>query len=69
MSFKNTKTDGTWTYTWQAGRQLASLSKTGTAASFTYNADGLRIRKTVNSVATDYTLHGKQIVRGRFFDD
>ena len=54
--------NGTWTYTWQAGRQLASMAKTGTTASFLYNADGLRVRKTVNSVATYYTLHGKNIV-------
>lgn len=51
-----------WALTWQAGRQLVSMSKTGTAASFQYNADGLRVRKTVNGVVTDYTLHGKNVV-------
>ena len=58
----NPLADGTWTYAWQAGRQLASMSKTGTSASFLYNADGLRVRKTVNGVITDYTLHGKNVV-------
>ena len=29
---------------------------------FVYNADGLRVQKTVNGVATKYTLHGKNIV-------
>lgn len=58
----NPLTDGTWTYTWQAGRQLATMNKTGTSTSYTYNADGLRIRKTVNSTVTDYTLHGKRVV-------
>ena len=38
------------------------MSKTGTTASFVYNSDGLRVRKTVNNVVTDYTLHGKNIV-------
>ena len=27
-----------------------------------YNADGLRVQKTVNGVVTNYTLHGKNIV-------
>ena len=58
----NPQNDGTWTYTWQAGRQLASMAKSGTTATFAYNADGLRIRKTVNGTVTDYTLHGKQVV-------
>ena len=33
-----------------------------TTAAFDYNADGLRIRKTVGSTVTEYTLHGKNIV-------
>ena len=57
-----TPDDGTWTYTWQNGRQLQQMSKTGTTASFVYNAEDLRVRKTVNSVVTNYTLHGKNIV-------
>ena len=51
--------DGTWTYTWEKGRQLKQMSKSGTTATFLYNADGLRIRKTVGSTVTNYTLHGK----------
>ena len=54
--------DGTWSYTWEKGRQLKQMSKSGTTAAFLYNADGLRIRKTVNGVVTNYTLHGKNIV-------
>ena len=39
------------------------MSKSGTTATFLYNADGLRIRKTVGSTVTNYnTLHGKNIV-------
>ena len=54
--------DGTWTYTWQNGRQLQKMQKSGVTAEFVYNADGLRVQKTVNGVATKYTLHGKNIV-------
>ena len=31
-------------------------------ASFVYNENGLRVRKTVNGVVTKYTLHGKNVV-------
>ena len=30
----NMLSDGTWTYTWQHGRQLAGMSKTGTTISY-----------------------------------
>ena len=58
----NPLNDGTWTYTWQNGRQLQKMQKPGVTAEFVYNADGLRVQKTVNGVATKYTLHGKNIV-------
>ena len=59
----NPLTDGTWAYTWQAGRQLKSMVKSdGTSVNFVYNADGLRVRKTVNTTVTDYTLNGTQVV-------
>ena len=54
--------DGTWTYTWQNGRQLQKMQKSGVTAEFVYNADGLRVQKTVNGVVMKYTLHGKNIV-------
>ena len=54
--------DGTWTYTWKVGRQLARMTGTGDTVDFTYNADGLRVRKesAVRGV-TEYILSGKQI--------
>ena len=58
----NPLNDGTWTYTWQNGRQLQKMQKAGVTAEFVYNADGLRVQKTVNGVATKYTLHGKNVV-------
>ena len=58
----NPTSDGTWTYTWEKGRQLKQMTKSGTTAIFAYNANGLRLRKTVGSTVTNYTLHGKNIV-------
>ena len=58
----NPLSDGTWTYTWQNGRQLQKMQKSGVTAEFVYNADGLRVQKTVNGVVTDYVLHGKNVV-------
>ena len=45
-----------WSYTWAAGRQLATMSKTGSSLSFKYNDAGIRTQKTVGSTVTDYTL-------------
>lgn len=61
-SIGNPTNDGTWAYTWQSGRQLRQMTKSGTTAAFTYNASGLRVRKTVNGTMTEYTLHGKQVL-------
>ena len=44
----NPLSDGTWTYAWQHGRQLASMSKSGSSIAYGYNADGKRISKTIN---------------------
>ena len=51
----NLLSDGEWTYTWAKGRQLASMSKPGSTLTFTYDADGNRITKTVNGTTTTYT--------------
>ncbi|MBR6841647.1 MAG: RHS repeat-associated core domain-containing protein, partial [Prevotella sp.] len=66
----NPLTDGTWTYTWQQGKQLALMQKTEngvtTTVSFEYNEDGLRTKKTVTvgqaETVTEYVLHGKNVV-------
>ena len=51
-----------WTFTWKAGRMLHSMVKTGTTVQFTYDQNGMRTKKVVNGVATEYTLNGKNIV-------
>lgn len=65
----NPLNDGTWTYEWQAGRQLKSMTNaaTGVTMEFTYNHAGIRTKKEkkVNGVlaeTTEYILNGKIVV-------
>ena len=58
----NLLSDGTWTYTWQHGRQLAGMSKSGTNIAYGYDSDGKRITKTVNGTAYNYHYLGDQLV-------
>lgn len=59
----NLTNDGTWTYTWEHGKQLKQMTRTGETISFVYNEDGLRVRKSATSTGiTEYTLHGTNIV-------
>ena len=46
----NRTSDGTWTYQWEHGRQLAFMSKSGSTVTYGYGADGQRISKYVTSV-------------------
>ena len=61
----NPLNDGTWTYTWEKGRQLKQMSKSGMTVEFKYNHNGLRTQKKVTSgsevTTTEYTLHGKLV--------
>ena len=43
-----------YTMGWTNGRELASLSGNGKTATYTYDASGLRLSKTVNGVKTVY---------------
>ena len=47
----NRLTDGTWTYTWEHGRELASMTKSDSSSSweFSYDANGLRTQRTDNN--------------------
>ena len=58
----NPLTDGTWTYTWQHGRQLVGMEKDGRSISYTYNADGKRISKTVDGITYNYHYLGERLV-------
>ena len=61
-SIGNPTNDGTWAYTWEHGKQLKQMSRTGETVSFEYNEEGLRTKKTATSTGvTEYILHGKNI--------
>ncbi len=51
------------TFTWQAGRQLASVTSGGTATTYAYNSSGIRISKTVGGTTTKYSLVGTQVAK------
>ena len=57
--------DGTWNYTWIHGRKLVTMYKNGTTCSFSYDANGMRNRRTVitsNGTTTyNYTYSGSQL--------
>ena len=57
----NMLSDGTWTYTWEHGRELASMSKNGTTWNFTYDANGMRTARTNGSTAYSYVYNGGQL--------
>lgn len=58
----NPLNDGTWTYTWENGRQLRKMQKAGETIEFVYNENGLRVQKTsISTGVTKYSLHGKNI--------
>ena len=69
----NPLSDGTWTYTWGAGRQLRQMSRTGMTVQFKYDHNGLRTQKIVTengvTTTTDYTLHGKLVTEMRRGND
>lgn len=59
----NPLNDGTWSYTWQHGRQLASMTKLDGSAqwNYTYNADGMRTKRTNGTTTYQYTYRGGQL--------
>lgn len=53
--------DGTWTYTWEHGRELASVSDGSTTWNMTYDANGLRIKRTDGSYSHAYVHNGGRL--------
>ena len=49
-------------FTWQRGRQLASISEPGLNVSYTYDYSGLRSSKTVNGVTSYYIWAGSLLM-------
>ncbi len=59
----NPLTDGTWTYTWEHGRELASMTDGETTWDYTYNADGLRTKRTNGTTTYNYLYLNGQLVK------
>ncbi|MDF2803811.1 MAG: wapA 2 [Anaerocolumna sp.] len=47
---------------WDNGRELATINKPGLDIAYTYNSEGLRVKKVVNGVETNYLLDGSKII-------
>ena len=58
----NLTADGTWTYTWEHGRQLQKMSNGTTEWTFTYDADGMRTGRTNGSKTYSYVYNGGKII-------
>ena len=69
----NPLNDGSWTYEWQAGRQLKKMIKSDATVEFRYDHNGLRTQKMYEhngySEVTNYTYHGKLLVHMNVRDD
>ena len=59
----NLMRDGTWTYAWEHGRELMRMTGSGKTITFEYNADGLRVSKTVDGVVHNYVYSGGKLVQ------
>ena len=60
-SIGNMLSDGTWTYTWKHGRELAAMSDGSDTWEFTYNADGLRTKRTNGTTTYNYVYNGSSL--------
>lgn len=60
-SIGNPLTYDGYSYAWENGRQLKSMTKTGLNLSFKYNDAGIRTEKTVNGKVTSYHLEGDKV--------
>ena len=57
----NMLSDGTWNYSWEHGRELLSMSNGSTTWTNTYNADGLRTKRTDGSTTYSYIYNGSKL--------
>ena len=57
----NITDDGTWTYDWQHGRQLISMTDGTVTWDYTYNPDGLRLSRSNDTTTYNYVYNGSQL--------
>ena len=65
----NTLSDGTWTYTWENGRQLAEQSNGATTVWYTYDANGQRLTKESGNLKYYYLYDGITLKHLRVADE
>lgn len=59
----NPLNDGTWTYTWEHGRQLAAMSNGTTTWNYSYDANGMRTSRTDGTTTYTYVYNGGKLTR------
>ena len=57
----NPLSDGTWSYTWERGRQLKSMTNGSTTWTFTYDASGMRTKRTNGTTTYSYVYNGSSL--------
>jgi len=53
--------DGQWTYTWEHGRELKTMSRGATTWTYTYDANGMRTQRTGGYYTYSYIYNGSQL--------
>jgi len=53
--------DGQWTYTWEHGRELKTMSRGETTWTYTYDANGMRTQRTGGYYTYSYIYNGSQL--------
>ena len=59
----NPLSDGTWSYTWEQGRQLARMSKSDANWTFHYDSNGMRYQRYSGGDVYTYVYNGSQLSR------
>lgn len=59
----NPLNDGTWTYTWEHGRQLASMTNGSTTWTYTYDANGMRTSRSDGTDTYTYIYNGSKLMQ------
>lgn len=59
----NPLSDGTWTYAWEHGRQLASMSNGTTTWTYTYDSNGMRTSRSNGTDTYTYVYNGSKLMQ------
>lgn len=59
----NPLSDGTWSYTWEQGRQLASMSDGSTTWNYSYDSNGMRTGRSDGYKRYSYVYDGDRLTK------